>query len=209
MVESLQVASMIGFRSPKRPTGYYQDITNLDWELSCFIAAGWVHMPPMLEPLLVSSHKPDAAEQGDSSTAPALAELNSTARGLAVELVRLDEGCDGSVSSPRCSSNGSQPSQHKQADEAHEDANAEDDAEGGYFYNTITQQISLDEPQIPELVETDEGTVLIEDEQQRLMPRMRSLHEGAPLSHVHASTPHSALMHGCMAWSRSVHVCTA
>lgn len=62
------VASNIGLRSPRKPPGYYEDLQVLDWELSCFIAAGWVHMPPMLEPLLTSAHLEAAAENPGKHT---------------------------------------------------------------------------------------------------------------------------------------------
>jgi hypothetical protein len=50
------VASYIGLRSPRRPQGYFEDLQVLDWELSCFIASGWVQMPSLMEPLLTSEN---------------------------------------------------------------------------------------------------------------------------------------------------------
>lgn len=69
------VASYIGLRSPRKPHGYFEDVQVLDWELSCFIASGWVHMPSMMVPLLTADHlavvsTPHVQGQADSLDNP-------------------------------------------------------------------------------------------------------------------------------------------
>lgn len=63
------VASYIGLRSPRKPQGYFEDLQVLDWELSCFIASGWVYMAPLQEPLLTSAHLAAVSSAGNPNVA--------------------------------------------------------------------------------------------------------------------------------------------
>lgn len=59
-----QVAQTLGCRAAYRARGYYQDLDNLDWDLSCFIASGWVKLPTAIDPMLTgSSHEVDSASE--------------------------------------------------------------------------------------------------------------------------------------------------
>lgn len=54
------MAQSLGCRAAYRPRGYFQDLDNLDWDLSCFVASGWVKLPTVLDPLLTgTSHDAD------------------------------------------------------------------------------------------------------------------------------------------------------
>lgn len=68
----LQVAQTLGCRTAFRPRGYFQDLDNLDWDLSCFIASGWVKLPTALDPLITA--QPDSDEPSAASE-PATAEV--------------------------------------------------------------------------------------------------------------------------------------
>lgn len=52
-------------------------------------------------------------------------------------------------------------------------------------------QISVDVPSIPEMVETDDGVMITEDEKQRFMPLQRSLYAGVSLSLEHSLAEHT------------------
>ena len=40
----VQVAQQLGFRSRRRPAGYWDNEDNLDREIAQFVAANWTHM---------------------------------------------------------------------------------------------------------------------------------------------------------------------
>ena len=65
-----------------------------------------------------------------------------------------------------------------------------------------TAKASVDEPEIPQLVESQDGIEIVEDEQQRFMPLESSLRVGAVLPSMLLLSRH---VHACLAQQHALH----
>eukprot|EP00892_Ulva_mutabilis_P000830 jgi/Ulvmu1/10748/UM068_0038.1 len=290
-----KVAQTLGCRAASRPRGYYQDLDNLDWDLSCFIASGWVQLPTALDPLLTGSSHSDSDDMPESQsdtmeesaddshstqtqkqpTSDAsehlTVEATETGRSIAVPmaagravprndatiahaaaLVSVDCGDEliveqdrelysfdqlvvanqdrsshmttithagkiqpGSVDSSMALQAGYDAPDDRHimtdADDADElDYDSEDDEDEHevddwpaddfgsanslvgewYYYNTITQQVSIEEPQVPSVHSVGKALVRVEDETQRFMPSQASVVEAGRYDLLHAIRLH-------------------
>lgn len=144
----LEVAQALGYRSVRKPPGYWEDEDALDRELSLFVAANWIQF--------------EDDSEGDS-------EGEGDGEGSWLE---ADDKADffGQVL-------GSHAQQEKAQWAGTSDQSAKPRQKEVYWYNQVTRRVQWSEPDVPEFVPLDdEGSVLLtEAPEDRAMPSRRTL----------------------------------
>ena len=147
----LEVAQALGYRSVRRPPGYWEDEAVLDRELSLFVAANWLEFEA--EPEAEESESDESESDGDGSEGSAQQLREVGFRGVRGEAA---------ATAPP-------PKPPPQA--------AAQPPREVYWYNQVTRRVRWTRPEMPELVPLDdEGSVLLaEGPDDRAMPSRNSL----------------------------------
>lgn len=167
MIESaggfLEVAQSLGYKSTRRPPGYWEDSEALDRELSLFVAANWVQF----EEGSSGNHDNDSnllREKDQPSVSPATDHMRSDPQDLSFSFAA--HAAEHSLSDNDDAIDGDNDASMPRAN-THE----------VYWYNQVTRRVQWSEPVMPEAIPLDdEGSELFADSyDDRAMPSRNSV----------------------------------
>jgi hypothetical protein len=194
------VAEHMECRSRRRHSS--RDLSVLDRELTLFIASGWVEMRGSLEPLVAIT--PDARFLGRTGhrifsdcSLDAYSQKKTLGRGLSLVSAHTIAALQGRLLRQHIPQAGGEEEAQSEVERVEEAPQRQ-----VYYYNTITEETRLDKPAAPLLAVDGNGRMLVDDEEQRVMPPSSAVVQGACAACLSLCTPF-ALNYHVHPWSHA------